>query len=96
MPPGTVSTRYGSTDVSAGSISALGRWNVAAPAATASATNGAAVGAPSIVSCWIGSPRDVDDRDGDATPRALASAIARSASPSAHSCSGWLAGGGSL
>ena len=56
-PPATVSTRYGSTEVGAGSISALGRWKVAAPAATASATNGAAVGAPSIVSCWIGSPR---------------------------------------
>ena len=57
-PPATVSTRYGSTDVIAGSISALGRWKLAAPAATASATNGAAVGAPSIVSCWIGSPRE--------------------------------------
>ena len=39
---------------------------------------------------------DVDHRDGDPqAPRCAASAIARSASPSAHSCSGWLAGGGS-
>ena len=40
-------------------------------------------------SCWIGSPRWSTIATAMRAPRARASAIARSASASAHSCSGW-------